>query len=45
MGYNYKQDVWRWKKEWKKKKNPNELGLPVVDWLGVGLGKLETLSI
>ena len=21
-----------------KKKNPNELGLPVVDWMGVGLG-------
>ena len=38
------------KKEWKKKnkiknKNPNVLGLPVVDWLGVGLGKLETLTI
>ena len=28
-----------------KNKNPNVLGLPVVDWLGVGLGKLETLCI
>ena len=38
MGYNCKQDVWWWKKEWKKKKNkkrnPNKLGLPVVDWVG-----------
>ena len=38
MGYTCKQDVWRWKKELKKKKNPNELGLPVVDWVGVELG-------
>ena len=22
-----------------EKENPNKLGLPVVDWVGVGLGK------
>ena len=31
MGYNCKQDVWSEKKN--EKKNPNELGLPVVDWV------------
>ena len=31
MGYNYKQDVWSKKKN--EKNNPNELGLPVVDWV------------
>ena len=29
MGYNCKQGVWSEKKN--EKKNPNELGLPVVD--------------